>query len=182
VDALQELNDPRRKASPDADLSFEVVTQEVGMKRNQRTKGNRKHGWVAAVAALMLLIPAIAWAVNLPAPSNALNDPQFEVDGNLLSETAGKLDWADGGPGDGVISATRNADGTCTQTGSFTLGGPGVNGTGTLVCDGSQGNFADQNGFTMGSHEETGNNPQPWNISPAGSPKKADLAEVYVYG
>jgi hypothetical protein len=139
----------------------------------------------------LVVTGGVAVALLAPQPSGAPNDPQFEVEGNLLSETAGMLDWATGAAGTGVIqhdasvasdAAIRNADGTCGHEKPFQLGGPGVAGNGTLICDGSAGNFADQNGFTTGSHEETGNNPQPWNIKPASSPKKADLAEVYVYG
>jgi Prealbumin-like fold domain len=136
-----------------------------------------------AAAALVVTIPGLIIAGNLPQPGGPPNDPQFEVDGNLLSEAAGKIDWAVGTAGSGVITATRNANGTCTQTnGTFQLGGPGQAGKGVLICDGSVGNFADANGFTQGSHEESGPNPEPWQVSAVSSPKKADLAEVSVYG
>jgi hypothetical protein len=147
------------------------------------SRRRRRFSLLAPLAVVLaLFLPGLVLALDLPQPGGAPNDPQFEVDGNLLSEAAGKLDWATGSAGTGVITATRNADGTCTQSGTFTLGGPGSAGTGTLICDGSVGNFADQNGFTAGSKEESGPNPEPWVVSAVGSPKKADLAEVYVYG
>ena len=72
--------------------------------------------WIPLIAVLALIVPSLVLGINLPQPGTGgtSNEPSFEVDGNKLSEAAGKLDWADGGPGDGVIVATRNASGTCT--------------------------------------------------------------------
>lgn len=152
--------------------------------------------WVPLIAVLALIVPGLVLGINLPGPgtSGTSNEPSFEVDGNKLSETAGKLDWADGGPGDGVIVATRNSSGACTQSNSQTLGGPGVNGAGVLVCDGSVGtdkplDNADANAFVQGQHEEespdkaspAGSTTALWNIAAASSPKKTDLAEVMAY-
>jgi hypothetical protein len=148
------------------------------------------------IAVLALLLPGLVFAINLPPPGTggSSNDPQFEVDGNKLSEAAGKLDWATGSAGSGVVTATRNADGTCTQTNSQSLGGPGVNGAGVLVCDGSVGtdkplSNADSNAFVQGQHEEespakanpTGSSTAAWTVQAASSPKKTDLAEVLAY-
>jgi hypothetical protein len=152
--------------------------------------------WVPFIAVLALIVPSLVLGINLPQPGTGgtSNEPSFEVDGNKLSETAGKLDWADGGPGDGVIVASRNSDGTCTQSNSQTLGGPGVNGAGVLVCDGSVGtdkplSNPDANAFVQGQHEEEspdkasppGTTTVKWNIAAASSPKKTDLAEVMAY-
>src|SRR5262249_10871577 len=95
----------------------------------------RRVALIAAIAtAIALAIPAAVWAIGLPT-GNATADPKFEVDGDLFSGTSdGVLDWAQGSSDTGVISATRAANGHCTQTGSFTLGSPGVAGTGALVC------------------------------------------------
>jgi hypothetical protein len=152
-------------------------------------------------------------ALNYPqaGTDGTLNGAGFQIDGDKLVTEAGMLDWADPGdfpgppapadtPGDGVVTATRNSDGTCTQTNSQVLGSPTTIGGGVLVCDGSvatkPGN-ADHNteallgggGFTQGQHEEEapakasppGTTTALWNIADAGSPKKSDLAEVLAY-
>jgi hypothetical protein len=151
---------------------------------------------LVAAGSIVLALPGVLLAVNLPTAGTggSSNNPTFEIDGDKLSSGTGRLDWSDGGPGDGVIVASRNSDGTCTQTNSQTLGGPGVNGAGVLVCDGSVGtdkplSNADGNAFVQGQHEEespdkaspTGTSTVKWNISAASSPKKTDLAEVMAY-
>jgi hypothetical protein len=170
------------------------MTRIVGPTGSRRRR--RYTLFAGLIAVLALILPGLVFAINLPPPGTggSSNDPQFEVDGNKLSETAGKLDWSDGGPGDGVVVATRNANGTCTQTNSQSLGGPGVNGGGVLVCDGSVGTDKplgnpDSNAFVQGQHEEespdkanpTGSSTVAWNIEAASSPKKTDLAEVLGY-
>jgi hypothetical protein len=143
--------------------------------------------------------------VDLPPVPSVANSPQFEIDGNLFSDTNGKLDWLDTGaePNDGVIDGvTRASNLTCTGTSTvaanFQLGGPGQVGRGLLVCDGSLGtdlpgkntpDNPDSNGFVQGQHEEEGPDKAvppgstvvKWAVAPATSPKKTDLAEVYFY-
>ena len=183
-----------------------------------------------------------------PAPGTCSTSTGVCVGGPLDSNPCGSstcsggetctpnLDWAviDPAVGTGVVQATRNADGTCTQTGTFAVGTTNVPGTGLLVCDGSKGNFNDTNSFTQGGKEESpvttcafgsldsgipckrstdcanlnplctsSGNPFPccagngtgtctngtcginsttaWIIANGGSPKKGDLAEVYLY-
>jgi hypothetical protein len=172
------------------------MTQRVlGPKGGKR---RRRIGLIAPlIAVLALIVPGLVLAINLPPPGTggSANDPQFEVDGNKVSEAAGKLDWSDGGPGDGVIVATRNADGTCTQSNlPQAPGAPGVNGVGVLVCDGSVGtdkplSNPDTNAFVQGQHEEespdkanpVGSSTVAWQVEKASSPKKTDLAEVMAY-
>jgi hypothetical protein len=145
------------------------------------------------VVLLALAVPAIVWASAVPQPTGAPNDPTFEFDGNLLTESAqpGTLDWALGAAGSGspvITNATRNADGSCSGTSTdpanFTLGFPGVVGQGLLVCDGtiSKQTPNDANAFVQGQHEDEGENPINWVIKPASSPKKTDLSEIYFYG
>jgi hypothetical protein len=171
------------------------MTQRVIGPRGSRRR-RRLALWVPLIAVVALLVPGLVLGINLPTAGTGgtSNEPSFEVDGNKLSETAGKLDWADGGLGDGVIVASRNADGTCTQSNSQTLGGPGVIGAGVLVCDGSVGTDKplgnpDTNAFVQGQHEEEspakanppGSTTVAWSIEAASSPKKTDLAEVMAY-
>jgi hypothetical protein len=175
---------------------------KVAAKRLVGPSGSRRRRRLTVFAPLiaMLVLPGLVFAINLPGPgtTGVSNEPSFEVDGNKLSETAGKLDWADGGPGDGVITATRITSGAnsgkCNQTNSQSLGGPGVNGAGVLVCDGSVGtdkplNNGDANAFVQGQHEEESpakanpvdSSTVAWSIEAASSPKKTDLAEVLAY-
>jgi hypothetical protein len=167
-------------------------------------KGSRKRrriGLLAPIIALLaLVLPSLVLAINLPGSGTGgfNNGAGFEIDGNKTSENAGMLDWEDGGPGSGVITATRILDGAnsgkCNQTNSQTLGSPTTNGAGVLVCDGSVGtdkplNNADATGFVQGQHEEespakaspAGSTTALWSIAPASSPKKTDLAEVMAY-
>jgi len=62
--------------------------------------------------------------------------------------------------------------------------GDGSAGQGVIVCDGtiSKQTPSDTNGYVQGGHEDQGQNPVQWNISPASAPKKTDLSEVYTYG
>lgn len=152
--------------------------------------------WVPLIALVALLIPGLVLGINLPTAGTGgtSNGAAFEVEGDKLSSTAGTLDWADGGLGDGVIVASRNASGSCAQTNSQVLGSPTTIGGGVLVCDGSVGtdkplNHPDVNAFVQGQHEEespdkaspAGSTTVLWNIAPASSPKKTDLAEVMAY-
>ena len=182
---------------------------KVSAKRIVGPRGSRRRRLtVLAPLIAMLVLPGLVLAINLPpaGTGGSSNEPSFEVDGNKLSETAGKLDWSDGGPGDGVITASRiltgDHSGECNQTNSQSLGGPGVIGGGVLVCDGSVAtnkplNNPDHNsaallgggGFVQGQHEEespakanpAGSTTAAWSIADASSPKKSDLAEVMAY-
>jgi hypothetical protein len=173
-----------------------MTTRRQRVGRAMRSRPVRGVLTLAAAASIVLALPGLILAINLPPPGTggAVNTPTFEVDGNKQSEAAGQLDWSDGGPGDGVIVASRNASGTCTQTNTQTLGGPGVAGAGVLVCDGSVGtdkplSNPDATAFVQGQHEEegpdkalpVGSSTVKWNVSPASSPKKTDLAEVMAY-
>ena len=148
---------------------------------------------VPLIIALALLVPGLTLGIALP-PGGAVDErPTFEFDPNaagvngVLTDDAdgdGVLDWDDTNqngtdrPGEPVIEATRNADGTCTQTnGPARAGRARVIGAGLLVCDGNQGNFDDQDAFTQGSKNEG----TTWTIDNIGSPKKADLAELMLY-
>jgi hypothetical protein len=160
----------------------------VGSRRRRRTS-------VATVLAACsaLALTGVVEAIPLPPTPPAVNNPTFEFDPNEVGKNAvltddldadGVLDWDDTNqngtdrPGEGVIEATRNADGTCTQTNlPATAGGPGFVGAGLLVCDGSEGNFADLDGFTNGSKNEGTN----WFIDNVSSPRKADMAELMLY-
>ncbi|HXF97485.1 MAG TPA: SpaA isopeptide-forming pilin-related protein [Gaiellaceae bacterium] len=142
-------------------------------------------------ATVALVLTGLVGAVPLPPGGAAVNNPTFEFDAassanGILTDDAdtdGVLDWDDdgdgtAGPGQGVINATRNADGTCTQTNlPATAGTTGVVGSGLLICDGSAGNFDDLDGFTQGSKNEG----TAWNIDNIGQPKKADLSELMIY-
>ena len=148
---------------------------------------------VPLIAVLAMLLPGLTLGIGLPPGGGVVNNPTFEFDPNAVgangvltddADTDGVLDWDDTNqngtdrPGDPVIEAIRNMDGTCTQTnGPARAGGPGVIGAGLLVCDGSEGNFADQDAFTQGSKNEG----TTWTIDNVSSPRKADLAELMIY-
>ncbi len=151
-------------------------------KRLAEIARNPARAAVIVALALMALAVTVVFADASPPFSN-VNDPRFEFDANLLEEDAnadGALDWdGDDSVGDaGVIEAVRETDGTCTQSNLPAVAGvPGTAGDGLLLCDGSAGNFDDQDHFTKGSKNEgTG-----WLIVPGSSPKKADLAEKMIY-
>jgi Prealbumin-like fold domain len=149
--------------------------------------------FVPLIIVLALLLPGLTLGIALPPGGAAVNNPTFEFDPNtvgvngILTDDAdadGVLDWDDTNQngtdraGEPVIEATRNPDGTCTQTnGPARAGGPGVIGAGLLVCDGSEGNFADQDAFTQGSKNEG----TTWTIDNISNPRKADLAELMLY-
>src|SRR5262245_55438791 len=94
-------------------------------------KGSRRRRRMAILLPLVILVvlgvPAFILADNYPqgGAGTGPQGAQFEVDGNLFSENAGKLDWALGAAGTGVITnVTRNASGTCSggaaDPGNFT--------------------------------------------------------------
>jgi len=94
----------------------------------------------------------------------------FEVDGNLLNDvqTPALDDWAPGGTGlPGVITQTRNSDGTCTAP----------TGAAVLICDPVK---TDATTFPGGAKEP---DPSGWlPIGPSQVTPKTDITNVYALG
>ncbi|MDQ2743156.1 MAG: hypothetical protein M3Z66_12800 [Chloroflexota bacterium] len=94
----------------------------------------------------------------------------FAIDGQLQRQCSDAFGWADGPGGAGVVQATRNADGTCGNTGARGA---------VVLCDGVK--QADQSVFAGGNKEA---DPCSWGIHAAPPPpdKKDDISNAYVYG
>ena len=107
-----------------------------------------------------LLVPAavIVAALTIVSPAGAALVANFEIDGDL--SPAGATDWTS------VISATRNADGTCTQTG----------GAAKLICDPAK---TDASTFPGGAKES---DPPGWlPIQTSQVTPKTDITNVYAF-
>src|SRR5215471_16490269 len=136
----------------------------------------------ASLALAIAVVTGVAFAdgTHLPPVPPNVNLPQFDFDGEIVTNDANILDWAQGAPGTGpgVITATRNTDGSCTQTNAPAVaGGPGVVGAGLLICDPAVGIGGTDTGFVQGSKNEG----TQWVIQGTSEPKKADIAQALLY-
>ncbi len=143
----------------------------------------RTRGWLAGAVVMLTLFSVgaygsgVASANNLsaggsvpasscPTGTGSLVDG-LAIDGNEQRQCANGQNWADGPGGAGIVQATRNSNGTCTNASTSAI----------VICDGVK--KADQSVFSGGNKEA---NPCNWNIKSAPPPPdiKDDIANAYL--
>src|SRR5262245_33372612 len=84
------MNGDNRKGyqAPDLPVSGEAKKSDIANRYNKQRRGmsSRKKIIAAGVVAISLAAAALVFT--------AVNDKSFELDGNIVANTAGKVDWA----------------------------------------------------------------------------------------